>query len=536
MSINRKYVFPDATYGQKCTLVAVDTALVPIVTGALSFLLEQYPWQTRQDYEKGYNAISEVIKDMANNCMQEFVESNRQIYRLLDTVFNGRQYISLEDGTISPPIAAVPDASTNEANAMRAHIGRLWHLAENAATAAEFAAGSGIEGAAALTEDLSWAKRILAVQGETGGFLGIGEVPVQLKDLLKASRINTPKDKENIGSALDTFSDAISIGDNIKDAITDFLGGAAELGTDGGVIAVQLAVGAAQVQLLRRLIRAVDGAEILTPPTDNLLFALRGDTPATSDRNALDYLRKIALTSDGEWEAGNLLQQIRDKIDGLRDAISGPDDAGSLSLQLLRLETLLRGLVDTDDTGAPVVGPTLQLVNDILNCICEGVSGTVSQYPTPESLACPDLTHLALVANVTFAENGLAFEEGGVYPYARFTLQPNTTTTFPVTIFGGNPGFRVVGPRNLCIGVALPIGTVNPGISGVFTPLRINDGGSGARPPLSLDETPSDTVGFFEDDASDNGEPIAYTMSISAPAGTLIGVTARIYIFDGALG
>lgn len=333
-----RFTFPETYTTANCVLVPINQALIPFVSGALKLYEQRGYWYSDEDFEQAYTAFVELQANMNNDCLQKLTEGVDRIYRLLDTALNGTQYAQIGE-EISPPISAVPPANSTAANAMRAQVRRLHQLAENAATAAEYSAGSALEGTVGLDYDGSWAARFLALQGASGGFLGIGEVPTTLTHLLKAGRVNTEEDKTTISDAMDTVSDAISIGDNIKDTITDFLGTAAELGTDGGVIAVNMAVGAAQLQLLKRLIRAIDGGDIFSP-TDNLLRAVRGDTPADNDHNVVAAADRINTRTGTVQDAVTQLQgELVAKLNEIKAAL--PDGTTPLAPLIDQVEDLL---------------------------------------------------------------------------------------------------------------------------------------------------------------------------------------------------
>jgi hypothetical protein len=106
-----KYAFP-TTYGERCILLPIDSSLVPLISGALKLFEQRGYWIADEDYEAGYNAFAELQALMSNNCLRELVESNRQIYRLLDTALNGVAYSASGDEppVISPAIPAAPAA------------------------------------------------------------------------------------------------------------------------------------------------------------------------------------------------------------------------------------------------------------------------------------------------------------------------------------------------------------------------------------------------------------------------------------------
>jgi hypothetical protein len=127
---------------------------VPLVGGQLGQLEQRYEWASDADWRAGYQVIAELQEQlfMSLNCVQKLIDEQQRLYRLWDTALNGTQY-SEAGGVVTPELPAVPPASASEANAMRAHIGRIWHLAENSVAGQTAAAGEGIAGAPALTDD-----------------------------------------------------------------------------------------------------------------------------------------------------------------------------------------------------------------------------------------------------------------------------------------------------------------------------------------------------------------------------------------------
>lgn len=253
----------------------IDAALVPLISGALAKFQERGVWASAEDYEAGYNAFAELQAAMSGNTLRELITAVNQVYRLLDTSLNGTQYTADGD-LVEPAIPAVPPASTNAANALRAHVGRLHQLAENAATGAAYAADSGIDGAAALDYAGSWRARLEAVQGEINdGWFGIGGQPARLADLVNALRIGSEGDTTRITDAIDNIagdsllaegSQAANIFGVVKGLFTDVAGGVGEGAILGTLIASSLAnAGMAGVLAgqLDRLVAALDGGGLV---------------------------------------------------------------------------------------------------------------------------------------------------------------------------------------------------------------------------------------------------------------------------------
>lgn len=262
-------------------LVAVDTHYIPGMLADLEGRKTRKRWLTDEDWELGYQALCQQGVDLLMPATSAIVESIDRLYRLLDTAFNGTQYLLNFDPisntvAIDPPIPPTPSpAAPTTAFALRAQVARLRQLAENAATGQEFASDSALNGTVGLDFNGSWRARLEGVQGETGGFFGIGGTPVTLADLLKAGRINTPADQGLINDGFEEILTAVSQGGNIGAVLTDLLATGADAVTDGGVIAATLAAALAQAVTsatlaaqLDRIIAALDGGGLVGPSTN----------------------------------------------------------------------------------------------------------------------------------------------------------------------------------------------------------------------------------------------------------------------------
>lgn len=230
-----KYTFP-ANYGERCVLVPIDAAMIPLVSGALNKFVQEYVWETYEDWELGYNAIAEIQLQMANNCLQELIDSNDRLYRLLDTAFNGTTYTAGEPPT--PPIPVVPPASDGLLETVRKLQGVL-----------------------------------------NPGWFGIGGQPATLADVVNALRIGSETDADKVLDALDVLSGASSsavIFNTVRDLFSDVVGAAGE----GAILATLIAstIGNAATQgilsgQLDRIIKALDGGGLVAP-AGNILAEL----------------------------------------------------------------------------------------------------------------------------------------------------------------------------------------------------------------------------------------------------------------------
>jgi hypothetical protein len=267
-----KYAFP-ANYGQDCILVPIDTALVPIVAGALlHFQLRGY-WKTEADYAQGYNAFAELQAAMSGRCITDLIEGQNRIYRLLDTALNGVSYVATTDPatqitTITPELPIVTDPEAFSAPGLRA--------------------------------------QLLAAQVViNAGWFGIGGQPATMADVVNALRIGSDGDTTRITDAIDAIagdtglaqaSQAANVLGTVKSLFTDVTSGVGEGAILGTLIATAIGnaamLGVMSGQL-DRLTASLDGGG-LTGPGDNVLMALRGTTEASATRNVIDNTASIA--------------------------------------------------------------------------------------------------------------------------------------------------------------------------------------------------------------------------------------------------
>lgn len=150
-----KYTFPNLTDAPTAA-VCVPIPIIPFFRDFFAHMQQRGLWQTRDDWLKAYRIFGQIEAELMGSCIQDLIESNNRLYRLLDTALNGTQYTATPDGiggiTILPQIADAPPASVSAPNAMRSHIGRLWHLVENLTSGTTYAADAGVDGAPALPD------------------------------------------------------------------------------------------------------------------------------------------------------------------------------------------------------------------------------------------------------------------------------------------------------------------------------------------------------------------------------------------------
>lgn len=129
-----RYTFPAGYLESACYLVPIRAALIPFVAGSLRQLEVREAWQSEADYESAYNAIAEFEACIMKACLDDYIESNRQIYRLLDVALFGRSYTLADDDplTIYPVIPAVPPLALGAQPSLLSRAKRMNEVMENA--------------------------------------------------------------------------------------------------------------------------------------------------------------------------------------------------------------------------------------------------------------------------------------------------------------------------------------------------------------------------------------------------------------------
>jgi hypothetical protein len=154
----RKFEFPAGLLDGEhdSVLLCVPVPLVPYFRRFFAQQQSPYIWKTRADFERAYPAFTAIEAQMTASCISNLVAEQQRLYRLLDTALNGTHYTVVPMGSepvIVPELPAVPPASANATNSLRAHITRLWQLAENDVAGVTAGPGEGIAGAPALPDD-----------------------------------------------------------------------------------------------------------------------------------------------------------------------------------------------------------------------------------------------------------------------------------------------------------------------------------------------------------------------------------------------
>lgn len=284
-------------------IVTLPVRYVPLLLWAIERQKDRVDWTSELDWSQGYTDLCALQWEllMGGN-LHELIESNRQIYRLLDTTLNGRAYIAVPDPEAPeeliispdiPPAPANPSPATLPPYALRRRFERLVNLTDNQATGAQFATDPTWLSDGALQDAESVRGTLRAMQGViNAGWFGIGGEQATIADVVTALRIGSPQDAERIDTALEALSAASSTA-NVFGVVRQLLADVTNVGLEGAtlgtLIAASIANAATQGILagqLDRIIAALDGGG-LTAPEGNVLDTLKSVDGTLTDVETL---------------------------------------------------------------------------------------------------------------------------------------------------------------------------------------------------------------------------------------------------------
>lgn len=534
----RPYTYPDGA--ADCVLVEIPRPLVPYVAGALRPLERPWNWASPEDWRRAYNALNVLRGQMMTGCASDIVAAVDRLYRLVDETLTGRVYTAEYDRDtgellgITPPVPDVPAGNTPSGyDALLLYLLSQARFAANAAVGAEFLAGVGSL-LPALTAETSIDARLLALQGETGGFFGFGAKRVQLRDLLQAGRINDSTDEGLISDALEEVLGVTQDVTGIGGVLASVLGTAADAATDGGVIATQVAIGAAQALTAGALGAQVDALSAnIALLTQALTGGTADDPPAVAPPDA-GYLRDSLY----------VLSSPDITIDAVSTPLSSllvphptqgpPNRAADILLRMEGyLNSIRRGLVRSDEEGA--ITPLLELALTQLECICEGVNGPAPSFPPFNAGACDPLdTQEATSVAFSYDANGFANVYWDVIPGASIVRVAVTDPagevpgTYDLLVFD-----NTAGGRQVCFQLVSDNGSTTDTPVVNLRPIQLADGASGGRPSETF-SAGSTTLTLSGIDAQ--GDPIGWLFGISFGGSAPPTDGWRIYVGVGALG
>ena len=231
------YVFPTDKYSENDVSIAtVPKAFIPFFRRLWEILQDRDTWYDRESWFRGYQTAAWLEEMLMTATLGDLVEGQRQIYRLIDTIFNGAQYGTVGDPPIvSPEIPIVPDGNDYDLPGLR--------------------------------------KQLLDAQGIiNAGWFGIGGRPATLADLAEAMKGANNADKGRVLGLLDALnagSSAATIFETVKGLFMD----GEELVTDGAVLGTLIASAVANAALMGAQAAQID---TLVSKIDRLISSIDG--------------------------------------------------------------------------------------------------------------------------------------------------------------------------------------------------------------------------------------------------------------------
>lgn len=129
-----RYTFPTDYNERTCYLVPINASLIPFVAGALKPFEERRSWHTDEEWEQAYNAFLELEICMTRLCLDDLIESNDRLYRMLDTAIYGTAYsvVTTDPLLVEPELQPVHDLTIADPLSILGRMDDMSQLLQNA--------------------------------------------------------------------------------------------------------------------------------------------------------------------------------------------------------------------------------------------------------------------------------------------------------------------------------------------------------------------------------------------------------------------
>ncbi|MEI7645654.1 MAG: hypothetical protein WCJ55_15375 [Chloroflexales bacterium] len=382
LDANGKFLFPSATYQQNCTLLCVDVAFIPFFRLFFAEMQERWRWSTREDWWRSYQVFAEMEEMLMSGCVQQLVEGQNRLYRLLDTALNGVVYTATTDPatqitTITPDQPVVPANTVGVAPGLR--------------------------------------RQLLDMQGIiNAGWFNIGGQPATLADVVNALRVGSDGQKQNI---LDTLGNILAAGANaasIFQLVESLFADTADTVGEGAVVVTLIASSMANAAMLGtmaaqidRLVTSLDGGG-LTGPADNVLLALRGITEAGETRNVIDAIAADTAT-------------VNDTLSVIADnTLNTADNAVAIAASVATIDGNISAIADNTsntaantsnmDSSIPAIATTLSnMDNNVFNIATNTLNTADNTGAIAASVANIDPNISAIAVSAAQIDGNIAY-------------------------------------------------------------------------------------------------------------------------------
>lgn len=125
--------FPSDWRDQPCFIVAIPKPLVPFVGGLLRIAEQRGFWATASDYQDGYTAVIELEACLMATCLNDLLERQDALYRLVNTGIFGVTYSTASEDplVVIPAIAPHVTLDVHDQDSLMGRIDRLTQLIDN---------------------------------------------------------------------------------------------------------------------------------------------------------------------------------------------------------------------------------------------------------------------------------------------------------------------------------------------------------------------------------------------------------------------
>ncbi|NJK81336.1 MAG: hypothetical protein HC914_16190 [Chloroflexaceae bacterium] len=301
------YTFPYSDYDEaNGALICVPVAFVPFLRRSWEVLQARDTWFNQDSWWRAYQVSAWLEEQSVMSCLNELVQSNERIYRLLDRAINGTAYTATPDPldpeappTITPEIPDVPRA-LSVAPGLLARFERLLRITDNFYNGRPYPNDTQNPAEPSVTNTVSMRQQLILAQGIIdAGWFGIGGKNATIADVVEALRIGDSNQSNSLFTALQDILSAAgnvaSIASILQNLLTDTVSNVREGSLQGVLIASVLAntsvlsqIAASQAQQDEQITLILEALRGTNEPTDNILQALRGDLVASSTRNVID--------------------------------------------------------------------------------------------------------------------------------------------------------------------------------------------------------------------------------------------------------
>ncbi len=176
-----RYIFPTDYDERTCYLVPINASLIPLVAGALKPFEERRSWHSDEEHQKAYNAFLDLEICMTRLCVDDLIESNDRLYRMLGTAIYGTPYsvVTTDPLLVEPAIEPVHDLDIADPLSILGRMDDMSQLLQNALNGTETTNYSDVPGIRELLANL-----IAAIEaGETNDEEMLAEL-IQIAGLL----------------------------------------------------------------------------------------------------------------------------------------------------------------------------------------------------------------------------------------------------------------------------------------------------------------------------------------------------------------